>query len=84
MPDTTLPDDWADVDADRPASMRAGVTPRRLQAAVDAHDTLFDVTRSVRTSREKARAACSRLGLLDDLDRPDARGHGDRRIRGGS
>lgn len=82
MSEDRLPDSWDDVDAERPTNMRQGVTPRRLQDAVDAHNTLYDVTRSVRTSRSKARSALSRLDLLDGLDQPDARGDGGRRIRG--
>lgn len=68
-----LPDSWADVDASAPEGLSDRVSPRDLQQAADRCETLFEVAREVRVTREMTRMALRRLGLLDELARADGR-----------
>jgi len=65
--DPLLPRSWSAVDPDCPFGLPQGLSPRDIQEAVKEADTLLEVQRSLRCSREPLREALARLHLGDRL-----------------
>lgn len=61
----TLPESWDAVDAERPRKLRSGISPRDVQRAVEETDcqTVFEVTRELRSHRKATKQAIVRLDL---------------------
>lgn len=63
------PDSWDDVDARRPANLDESLTPREIERAAKTSETMLELSREVRESREDVTLACNRLDLLEAVKR---------------